>query len=343
VSVAEVVPPVLEKGRPQVIDAEEMKTWRQPRTRELVVDLAGPWLQIAVCITAAAVLRHPLVYVIAFLLIAGAMHGLNCITHEFAHNLVIPRRRRLNDLVGRWLFAAPGGLPFDFYRKRHFEHHRLVSTARDTKLLYQREFSGWRMGYEVILSLSGFDYLWQVVKVLSRKDDPAAAGAEADKKDDKKDDGASFGMDVLPVVIAQTIIAAVFIAAWGIVPYIVFWIWPLMAATLFGKLRSVVEHSPFRREWGREGDSPYFRGSPAPVIRSVVATPFERLFMTKVNFCFHREHHLWPGLSYQFLPVAYDRLRRHLNEPVESGYLVKLAEFVRDREPVPAPPSGAGV
>ena len=317
------VPEQLEKDRPQLIEADEAKAWRQPRALELLVDLTGPWIQIALAIGAAALAPRPVVLIPAFLLIAGAMHGLNCITHEFAHNLVFPRRRQLNDAIGRWVFAATGGLPFDFYRARHFEHHRLVSTARDTKLLYQRDFSGWRMGWEMVLSLSGFDYLWQVVKVLSRKPE---AGAK------RADEGKSFAADVVPVMIVQTVIAAVFIAAWGVLPYLALWVWPLMAATLFGKLRSAVEHSPLRKDWGRDDSSPFFRNTAVPVVRSVVATPFERLFLTKVNFNYHREHHLWPGISYQYLPAAYDRLRRHLNEPVERGYIRKLAELARDTE-----------
>jgi fatty acid desaturase len=317
------VPEQLERDRPQLIEAEEAKAWRQPRSLELLVDLTGPWIQIALAITASALAPRPVVLIPAFLLIAGAMHGLNCITHEFAHNLVFPRRRSLNDAIGRWVFAASGGLPFDFYRARHFEHHRLVGTARDTKLLYQRDFSGWRMGWEVLLSLSCFDYLWQVVKVLSRKPD---AGEK------RADEGKSFAADVAPVMLVQTVIAAVFIAAWGVLPYLALWVWPLMAATLFGKLRSAVEHSPLRKDWGREGSSPFFRNTAVPVVRSVVATPFERLFLTKVNFNYHREHHLWPGISYQYLPAAYDRLRRHLNEPVERGYIRKLAELASDTE-----------
>ena len=323
------VPEQLEKDRPQLIEADEVKAWRQPRSLELLVDLTGPWIQIAIAIAAAALAPRPAVLIPAFLLIAGAMHGLNCITHEFAHNLVFPRRRRLNDAIGRWVFAATGGLPFDFYRARHFEHHRLVGTARDTKLLYQRDFSGWRMGWEVVLSLSGFDYLWQVVKVLSRKPDaaePRAEGGEGARE------GKSFAADVVPVMIVQTVIAAGFIAAWGVLPYLALWVWPLMAATLFGKLRSAVEHSPLRKDWGTDSGSPFFRQTAVPIVRSVVATPFERLFLTKVNFNYHREHHLWPGISYQYLPAAYDRLRRHLNEPVERGYIRKLAELARDTE-----------
>jgi fatty acid desaturase len=304
-----------------LLSAEELGAWRKPKPRELVVDLAGPWLQIAAALVAAAAVPHPLVLVPAFFVIAGALHGINCITHEFAHHLVLPRRPRWNDLIGAWLYAAPGGLPFGLYRRRHFDHHRLVSTDDDTKRLYQRDFSGWRMGYEVLLSLGGFDYFWQVISVLRRKSAGDAAG--------RKGIGQFLG-DVIPVVVVQAIIAAVLIETIGFWLYLLLWPWPLVAATLFGKLRSTVEHTPMRAEWTQDPGSPYFRRTEAPVVRSVIPTPFERLFLSRVNFNYHREHHLWPGLSYQYLPRAYDKLRLHLQEPIARGYLRKLREFVRD-------------
>jgi len=316
-----------------LITPDEMRRWRHPSGPQLAVDLIGPWIQIAAAITVSALAPHPLVLALAFFVIAGALHGVNCITHEFAHRLVFPRRPRLNDFVGRWFFGAPGALPLDLYRRRHFEHHRFVSTAEDTKKLYQRDFAGWRMAREVFLGAVGIDYLWQVITVLGRKSEDDAGEPEqaeaAGKRDDKGEGRTGFVADVLPVAIVQLAIAAVFIWRWDFVHYLVLWPWPLMGATLFGKLRSVVEHTPFRREWCDDPASPYFRHTPEPVLRSVVPTRLERLFLTKVNFSYHREHHLWPALSYQFLPVAYERVRQHLNEPIERGYVTKLTAFTR--------------
>jgi len=308
-----------------LITSEEIGRWRQPRPWELLVDLTGPWIQIGAAIAVSALVPHPAVLVLAFFVIAGALHGVNCITHEFAHRLVFPRRPRLNDFIGRWFFGAPGALPLDLYRQRHFEHHRFVSTAEDTKKLYQRDFAGWRMVREVVLGASGVDYLWQVVTVLGRKSEDDSEGATPPSKDGK----GQFLADVLPVAIVQVLIAAVFIWRWDFVHYLILWPWPLMGATLFGKLRSVVEHTPMRAEWRDDPSSPYFRHTPEPVLRSVVPTRLERLFLTKVNFNYHREHHLWPGLSYQYLPLAYDRVRTHLNEPIEHGYVAKLSALMR--------------
>jgi SAM-dependent methyltransferase len=34
----------------------------------------------------------------------------------------------------------------------------------------------------------------------------------------------------------------------------------------------------------------------------------ERLFLCKINFGYHVEHHLWPQINYQFLPLVHDRM-----------------------------------
>ena len=44
------------------------------------------------------------------------------------------------------------------------------------------------------------------------------------------------------------------------------------------------------------------------MLRSVRATWLERLFLSKINFHFHGEHHLWPWISYQHLPAVNAKL-----------------------------------
>jgi len=48
--------------------------------------------------------------------------------------------------------------------------------------------------------------------------------------------------------------------------------------------------------------------APGPMLRPVHASWFERLFLSKINFHYHAEHHLWPWISYQHLPEMNARL-----------------------------------
>ena len=86
----------------------------------------------------------------AALLISGGQHGLALIAHEFIHYNVVPGNRRLNDFLGTWLFAAPGGVPFTLFRHRHFLHHRYYSTDQDTKTMYRRDIRGMKLWPEIL-------------------------------------------------------------------------------------------------------------------------------------------------------------------------------------------------
>ncbi len=87
------------------------------------VTVIGAWVQSFGVVAAAAVLDRWWAYLVAFLLMGRAFALLNILGHEAAHRLLFSRRR-INDLVGRWLLAYPAFLPFDLYRRSHMAHHR---------------------------------------------------------------------------------------------------------------------------------------------------------------------------------------------------------------------------
>ena len=61
---------------------------------------------------------------------------------------------------------------------------------------------------------------------------------------------------------------------------------------------------------GADPASGYFGGTAGSFVRSVRASWWERLLVCKINFGFHAEHHLWPQVSYQYLPVLRQRLEQ---------------------------------
>ena len=71
-------------------------------------------------------------YLLAFFLMGRGFALLNILGHEAAHRLLFSRRR-INDLVGRWLLAYPAFMPFDLYRRSHMAHHRDETGSRRTR------------------------------------------------------------------------------------------------------------------------------------------------------------------------------------------------------------------
>jgi fatty acid desaturase len=281
------------------VDPTDIKRLQKPSAARLVLDLSLIWVQLG-CGGLLFILQPNLMgFVVAWLVIGGAQHGLALVAHEGAHGLIAPDHRALNDRISRWLFAAPVALPFNLYRQRHLAHHRDVSTRRDTKQLYQRSFGGKRMLLEIARSLVGMDYAEQVVRTLR----PTASNSAAVSLSAR-----ALREDLLAIVLAQVLLLAIFSLIDPLL-YFLLWLLPLTTtAMLWSKLRSAVEHHPAPEDCNLDPSETFFRGTLSPCLRSVTAPAWEHLFLTKINFSHHAEHHLWPTVSYQHLPA----LHRHL-------------------------------
>ncbi len=290
-----------------LVQPAERPRLRKPRSVQLTIDLSLIWLQILGSWALYLVYPSFGTWLVGFFLVGGAVHGLAMATHEFAHRLVVPENRRLNDLLGTWLFAAPAGLPFQTYRRRHNDHHRLASTEADTKRMYRRSFRGWSFVWEIARALSGADYFAQVLRVLTavRRGDTAPRGLPPPLKGMQRD---GFVVDALPVVTVHLVLAVVLVIIDPVL-WIGLWIGPfLTSAVLFSKLRSAVEHLPTTDRSQPGARSAYYGNTPESFTRSVRASWWEPLFFSRLNFHFHAEHHLWPAVSYQFLPLLHQRL-----------------------------------
>ena len=321
----EIFAPVHLRG---ILTTEEIKTYRRPVAWRQVVDFGLVWAQILAGLSLFAWSPGFLTYIAAVFLIAGGQHGLALVAHEFIHYNVIPGNRRLNDFLGTWLFAAPGGLPYALYRHRHFLHHRYYSTDQDTKVVYRRDIRGIKLWGEVVKKLVMFEYFNHVLRVLRRMKTEARSSAPTPP-------GPGLLEVLPPIVVTQ---ALIFAALWPIHPLAYFFLYLAPLLTLqwvFNDFRAITEHQPPRSMGGRP-NSPYFLGTAGPFVRTVGATPFERLFLCKINFGYHVEHHLWPQVNYQFLPVVHRRLLERdvfsdMRFGLEPSFMSNIFKLARQR------------
>ena len=291
-----------------VISRDEVRALRQPQGWRLSVDFALVWLQAIAGVALFAVFWNVPSFIAGALLVGSAQHGFGLIAHEGAHRLIVPDHRGLNDAIARLLFAAPTLLPFSLYRERHFAHHRLVSTQDDTKELYRRDLTGWRLPVEIVRSLAGLDYLEQVFSVLRR--DSADASAKPAAPEGGESAPHWVRQEAPAIIIVQLILFAA-MSSVHLLLYPLMWLLPnVTVAMLCSKIRSEVEHHPYAAETGQGQPTAYFKNTAEPFFRSVRASWLERVFISKINFHFHGEHHYWPGVSYQYLPMLHDRLER---------------------------------
>jgi fatty acid desaturase len=302
---------------------EEIRIFSRPDTVRLVFDLSLIWLQAILGIAIFTCLNNAVGFIIGIALVGSAQHGMGLAAHEGAHHLIVPRIKYLNDLVARWLFAAPVLLPFTLYRQRHFLHHTLVSTDEDTKELYRRDIRGARLLLELLTAMLGIDYVRQVVSAVRR-----------DRTDSRRDGlparTQSWVRDDLPSLACMQL--ALCAILWPVDPllYPLMWILPnVTVSPLCSKLRALVEHRPNKDAQGVKPGSGYYLDTEAPCLRSVRATRLERVFLSKINFHFHAEHHLWPFVSYQYLPILHERLLRSaeakpIGVTVEPSYMAAI-------------------
>lgn len=82
---------------------------------------------------------HPATFIASAFLLAGRYIGLGILTHDAAHNALFSSRR-LNTVLGRWVFAAPTLIDFDTYRDGHLSHHRHAGSRDDPDLAFVRAY-----------------------------------------------------------------------------------------------------------------------------------------------------------------------------------------------------------
>jgi fatty acid desaturase len=282
-----------------LVAPEEMRRLCQPATWRVVRDLALIWVQIVAAVGLYLVYPAVWTYVAAFVLVAGGQHGLMLATHEFAHFSLFPKRRGLNDVLGTWLFGAPAGIPMRVFRHRHFKHHRTYSTDEDPKTIYRHDLRGTGLFREILRSLSGVEFVCHVLEARAEELREKAAGRP----------GPSSLRDLPPLVVVQGGIFAGFWLLGHPWLYVGLWLLPLVTLTdLLQKIRSAMEHRPLQEDQGTAPESGYYGGTPGPFVRTVRASLWERLVVCKLNFGYHAEHHLWPQVSYQYLPALRERL-----------------------------------
>jgi len=292
-----------------IIQPDELKHWRHANGRKLILDLAAIWAQACLGFALAITFSNWVGYLIGFVIIAGAQHGLGQATHEAVHGNLISANRSFNDIIGGLLFAGPILVPFEIYRNRHLHHHRHCSELSDTKWLYRRRWDGWYALIEIIKSLSGFDFVAQVLAVLRNN-----STIRPIEHSLKRSRGPILLQDFSAIAFGQLWMFAI-ISLINPIYYLTLWIAPLLTLMpLFSKARSAVEHRPFGIVDAASGGTIYFGGTKVAFFRSVKANYLERLIFSKLNFSFHAEHHLWPSVSYQYLPILHERMRQRADQ-----------------------------
>lgn len=272
-----------------------------------------------VLLTAACLIALFAVYVLAgragvsgwFVYLPGALaagvlqHRLLIVHHETLHRTLFPGRRT-NEVVGS---VAGGLIGFTMaYRSQHMAHHVHLGTDADPDLHNYAPYPANRavlLG-DLLATLSGFAAVRQFLSQLRA---PRARRASGGSLPDR---------GLLAVLACQVVLFASCAAAGSPGAYLFGWLLPLLTVTkTITFLRNLAEHL-VRADGGGESPS----GSR---LRTVRCGFLEGLVFAPLNFNYHGEHHLYPGIPFYNLPDAHRILRSRADyrERIElsTGYL----------------------
>jgi fatty acid desaturase len=249
------------------------------------------WGCIAAALWAWAYTDHWAVLAAVFVIVATRQHALHNLVHEASH-YSISRNHDLNDWLSDIFFAAPHLISTDGYRQKHVLHHaHLGDPLRDTEARPRSLIRRGALLKHTALALCGYAAL---TTVLSYRPAIRTSRAQTIRH-------ALLVLGTNGVVFAYCAVLGVPLA------YCYLWLLPLFTLTLYlDMLRVLAEHQPL--DYAAAGVENVDGAVPA-YTRSIPAGAIERFIFGPVNFCYHNEHHMLPGIPFRNLPALHRLLR----------------------------------
>lgn len=285
----------------------ELKPWKTVAV--YCLDLVVIFAAMALC----EITQSWLVWLAAVPVIAGRMHAIAGLIHEFAHYRFISDKNA-SDWLGDIFLAWPIGTTVDGYRRNHLAHHRYTNREGDpdweAKLGTRAYTFPQRMRYAVL------NFLGYFIGVSSVRDMGMAVGRMQGDRNVSRGYLGLRGGYYLAVLAAVT-----WFDVWP--QYLLYWIVPYVTFFfLFMYIRSVAEHFgetmvPDSELQGTRTVQPYF---------------WEYWFFCPHNLNYHLEHHLYPSVPFYNLPALQKALlkdnRFACDAHLTHGYVTGLLREV---------------
>ena len=278
-------------GRPRPEFRAELR--RIPNVRNAIA-VASTIAQPVVIIWLAVTLDHPAAWIAAFFAMGTVFTRAYTLFHEAAHRLLFSNRR-VNDLVGEWVF---GWLAFgdgsNTYRLVHTAHHRDEFGPREPDFaLYARyPIPPESMRRKVVRDAIGISG-WKNLK-------PAIVGLFRP----------GYRSRAARTLAGQAIVFAIFFATGHPWLYLFLWFAPWMTYwRVVNRLRALAEHAGMTRSDDRRRTTHHVRQTIVP-----------RLLFTPYNIGFHLAHHVDSGIPMWNLPKLHRALVEDGYWPVDFGH-----------------------
>lgn len=278
-------------GRPRADFRAELRRIDDRRNTWTVLHtLATP---VAI-IWAAIVINHWLAWIAAYLLMGSVFARFGIMNHEAAHRLLFSNRR-VNDLVGQWLFGLLSfGSGSDAYRRAHAAHHRDEFGPNEPDFMLYARYPIPKDSWHRKL----------------RRDAFFVSGAKNFKSFFRSFRSTQTVQYGLRTIGGQLLVFLPLLAIGRPELWVFLWLMPYMTVwRVFNRLRAVAEHAGLERSDDRRYTTHQVRQS-----------LFARFWFVPFNTGWHLAHHVDSGVPFRNLPRLHDAL-------VADGYVADGFEY----------------
>lgn len=279
-------------GRPTPEFREQLRKIPNVRNAVSVVSFYAQTLGI---IFAAVYFDNWLVWIAAFALMGRAHAQVAALMHEAAHRMLFSKKK-VNDLVGRWLLGFPSFTPIDTYRRGHMAHHRDEFGPDEPDIPLYRGYPITRASFRRKLFRDARGTTgWKLFKGLFR-------GLRVDNP--------ALRFQARAIVATQVVLIAVGVVLGHPFVYFVLWLAPYLTVwRVINRLRSIAEHGGMHRSKDRRETTHTVRQHwPA------------RFMIVPYHIGFHLGHHVDAGVPMANLPKLHRELCR-------AGYIDDELEY----------------
>lgn len=282
-----------------LLTKEEIKYFSRVDNRIFITALFSEVATITVTILLSEAYWHPLLYLLAIIILGSRYHALAVLMHDAAHYRAVSNRW-WNDMLGE-ITALPLPISMLGYRNSHFAHHRELNSDNDPDWRRTRipEFTFPKPKNEIILLLIQYALGMKIY-----------AEMKAVNKEPILHDIPPRLKYTRYCVVAALFLAGIVFGFWkGLILY---WVIPISTSFMFFLyIRSVAEHYTNLKYEHVLNHS-----------RSVEAPAWELWLFAPHGTNYHLEHHLYPSVPYYRLHELHQHL---MNKPVyaQSAHITK--------------------
>ena len=222
---------------------------------------------------------------IAAFVLMGPMHARFAILmHEAAHRLLFTRKK-VNDVVGKWLIAYPAFVPISVYRRSHFAHHREEFGPEEPDIAFYA-------GYPCEPRDLRRRLLRDAVGISGYKNFVALLAATL------KPSSRRIASSILGVQVVLFALYWLGTGAWW--SYLLFWWLPWMTQwRVLNRLRAIAEHGGMSKSKDRRLTT-----------HNVRQHWLARFWFVPYNTGWHLAHHVDMGVPWHNLPAYHRELQR---------------------------------